>query len=198
MQEEVTQRTVALCVEATRLSAGMLQQAMKKVLDEMQKGVTGHKTKLHHGKQTLRQLMKHNTGVSNIEITDQNIRAFSATAKKYGIDFALKKDTSGEIPPLPGVLQGPGCRRYHTLSDTTRRYCFILHLLEQGVVRFYAYAKRERRHRTSVRWRRSFFYIMSVHETKAFFQLCTFIVKRRLSDIIICRYIVSSARLVAR
>ena len=86
MQEEVTQRTVALCVEATRLSAGMLQQAMKKVLDEMQKGVTG------------RQLMKHNTGVSNIEITDQNIRAFSATAKKYGIDFALKKDTSGEIP----------------------------------------------------------------------------------------------------
>ena len=98
MQEEVTQRTVALCVEATRLSAGMLQQAMKKVLDEMQKGVTGHKTKLHHGKQTLRRLMKHNTGVSNIEITDQNIRAFSATAKKYGIDFALKKDTSGEIP----------------------------------------------------------------------------------------------------
>jgi len=94
MQEEVTQRTVALCVEATKLSAGMLQQAMKKVLDEMQKGVTGHKTKLHHG----RQLMKHNTGVSNIEITDQNIRAFSATAKKYGIDFALKKDTSGEIP----------------------------------------------------------------------------------------------------
>ena len=57
MQEEVTQRTVALCVEATRLSAGMLQQAMKKVLDEMQKGVTGHKTKLHHGKQTLRQLI---------------------------------------------------------------------------------------------------------------------------------------------
>ena len=98
MQEEVTQRTVALCVEATKLSAGMLQQAMKKVLDEMQKGVTGHKTKLHHGKQTLRQIMKHNTGVSNIEITDQNIRAFSATAKKYGIDFALKKDTSDEIP----------------------------------------------------------------------------------------------------
>ena len=44
MQEEVTQRTVALCVEATRLSAGMLQQAMKKVLDEMQKGVNSRKS----------------------------------------------------------------------------------------------------------------------------------------------------------
>ena len=63
MQEAVTQRTVALCVEASKLSARMLQQTMKKVLDEMQKGVTSHKTKLHHGKQTLQQLMKHNTGV---------------------------------------------------------------------------------------------------------------------------------------
>ena len=111
MQEEVTQRTVALCVEATKLSAGMLQQAMKKVLDEMQKGVTGHKTKLHHGKQTLRQLMKHNTGVSNIEITDQNIRAFSATAKKYGIDFALKKDISGEIPRYLEKEEKPSIRK---------------------------------------------------------------------------------------
>ena len=98
LQEEITQKTLALCVQTGKMTAQLLQQAMKKVLDEMQKGVTGHKTKLHHGKQTLRQLMKHGAGVSNIEITDQNIKAFSATAKKYGIDFALKKDTTGEIP----------------------------------------------------------------------------------------------------
>ena len=98
MQEEVTQRTVALCVEATKLSAGMLQQAMKKVLDEMQKGVTGHKTKLHHGKQTLRQLMKHNTGVSNIEITDPSIKEFEKIARKYGVDYAVKKDRSSSPP----------------------------------------------------------------------------------------------------
>ena len=96
LQEEITQKTLALCVEASKMTAQLLQQAMKKVLADMEK----HKKNppLRHGKQTLRQLMKHNTGVSNIEITDQNIRAFSATAKKYGIDFALKKDTSGEIP----------------------------------------------------------------------------------------------------
>ena len=76
------------------MTAQLLQQAIKKVLADMEK----HKKnpQLRHGKQTLRQLMKHNTGVSNIEITDQNIRAFYSTAKKYGLDFALKKDTSGE------------------------------------------------------------------------------------------------------
>ena len=96
MQEEITQGAVTLSVETGKLTAQLLQQAMKKVLADMEK----HKNdpQLRHGKQTLRQLMKHGAGVSNIEITDQNIKAFSATAKKYGIDFALKKDTSGEIP----------------------------------------------------------------------------------------------------
>jgi len=42
--------------------------------------------------------MAHNAGVSNIEITDDNIKAFEQTAKKYGIDFALKKDISAENP----------------------------------------------------------------------------------------------------
>ena len=98
MQEEITQGTVTLIVEGAKMSAELLQGAMKKVLDEMQKGVSNHKSKLYHGKQTLRQLMKHNAGVSNIEITDQNIKAFSATAKKYGIDFALKKIPPGRSP----------------------------------------------------------------------------------------------------
>ncbi len=96
MQEEITQRTVALSVEAGKLTARLLQQAMKKALEEMEKQKKN--PQLRHGRQTLRQLMRHNAGVSNIEITDQNIKAFSATAKKYGIDFALKKDVTGEIP----------------------------------------------------------------------------------------------------
>ena len=109
LQEEITQKTLALCVEASKMTAQLLQQAMKKVLADMEK----HKNdpQLHHGKQTIRQLMKHGAGVSNIEITDQNIKAFSATAKKYGIDFALKKRYHRGDPPLPGVLQGPGRRR---------------------------------------------------------------------------------------
>ena len=42
--------------------------------------------------------MKQNTGVSNIEITNDNIKAFEHTAKKYGIDFSLKKDVSTQPP----------------------------------------------------------------------------------------------------
>lgn len=98
MQEEITQGAVALSVKAVKITAELLQQMMKKALVEMEKGTANRQNRQYRGKQTLRQLMKQNAGVSNIEITDQNIRAFTATAKKYGIDFALKKDTTGEVP----------------------------------------------------------------------------------------------------
>ena len=36
--------------------------------------------------------------LTNIEITEQNIKAFSAVAKKYDIDYALKKDPHTQPP----------------------------------------------------------------------------------------------------
>ena len=107
MQEEVTQKTIALSVNvgkgAARLTEQALQKAIKKFLEQ--------KSKAPHGKQTMRQLMKQNAGVSNIEITDSNIKAFESTAKKYNIDFSLKK-VKGEQTPLPCVFQRQGRRRY--------------------------------------------------------------------------------------
>lgn len=94
MQEQVNEKTIALYIKTGKLTADTLQKAMKSLLNQMKK----QKDRQPHGKQTLKQLMKQNTGVSNIEITEDNIKAFESTAKKYGIDFALKKDTT-ENPP---------------------------------------------------------------------------------------------------
>ena len=53
---------------------------------------------LKHGKLTVKQLAKHNRGMNSIEITDDNIKGFERHAKKYGVDFALKKSDS-KVPP---------------------------------------------------------------------------------------------------
>ena len=87
MQDEINEKVVALSVKGAKLTAEMLQKAIKAMLAQAKK----QQEKQPHGKQTLKQLMRHGTGVSNIEITDANIKAFESTAKKYGIDFALKK-----------------------------------------------------------------------------------------------------------
>lgn len=94
MQDQVNEKVVAVSIKATKLTAVTLQIALKKVLAKMK----AQRGKQPRGKQTLKQLMKQNTGISNIEIIDGNIKDFTATAKKYGIDFALKKDIT-ENPP---------------------------------------------------------------------------------------------------
>ena len=94
MQEEVDQKTITLSMKTSKLTAQVLQAALKKYLQHRAKG----KTMLHHGQQSLKQLKKHGAALSNIEITEANIGAFKPCAKKYGVDFALRKDKTTQPP----------------------------------------------------------------------------------------------------
>ena len=97
MQEEVEQRTVTLAVSTTKMTANVLKQAISKFLAYRKEKVRAGPVK-PCGKQSVKQLVGQNQGVSNIEITDRNIKDFERIARKYGVDFALKKDKTGEIP----------------------------------------------------------------------------------------------------
>ena len=93
MQEEVTQKTIALSMKTGKLTAQALQAALKKYLQYRAKG-----PKLHHGKQSLKQLKAHGAALTNIEVTEANIGAFKPCAKKYGVDFTLRKDKTNHPP----------------------------------------------------------------------------------------------------
>ncbi len=94
MQEEVTGKAVALIIDGAKMSEQVLEKALQKFL-EAQKNKS---PQMHRGKQTLKQLAGQNAGLANIEISDKNIKAFTHVAKKYHVDFALKKDTTAEQP----------------------------------------------------------------------------------------------------
>ena len=101
MQEEVESRTVTLAISTTRMTANVLKSAISKYLayrkeKKVEKARAGPVKTC--GKQTVKQLVGQNEGVANIEITDRNIRDFDRVARKYGVDYALKKDNSGELP----------------------------------------------------------------------------------------------------
>ena len=61
------------------------------------------------GRQTVKQLIGQNQGVSNLEITDPSIKAFERVARKYGVDYAVKKDRSCS-PPKYLVFSRPATR----------------------------------------------------------------------------------------
>ena len=101
MQEEVENRTVTLAISTTRMTANVLKAAISKYLayrkeKKTEKARAGPVKPC--GKQSVKQLVGQDQGVANIEITDKNIKDFERIARKYGIDFALKKDKTGEIP----------------------------------------------------------------------------------------------------
>ena len=51
-----------------------------------------------HGKMKLSELVGQGQGASSIEVTDNNIKSFEKVAKKYNVDFAVKKDKTLDPP----------------------------------------------------------------------------------------------------
>lgn len=101
MQEEVENRTVMLIINANKLTLRLFKEAIEKTLAAMEK--RHHDQKLSGpvkpmGKQSVKQLIGQNQGVSNIEINDKNIKDFDRVARKYGVDYAVKKDRSISPP----------------------------------------------------------------------------------------------------
>ncbi len=101
MQEEIENRSVTLIISGTKFSGRVLKEAITKYLTHRRdqkyaKARAG--PVVSHGRQTVKQLIGQNTGVSNIEITDSNIRSFDRVARKYGVDYAVKKDRSVSPP----------------------------------------------------------------------------------------------------
>ena len=51
----------------------------------------------HRGKQTVRQLVGQNQGVSNIELSGQDLKEFQRITRRYGVDYAIRK-VDGDKP----------------------------------------------------------------------------------------------------
>ena len=96
MQDEVREKSVAFVIRVGKtggkLTASMLKYAIEQYLKQQRN------PRAPHGKQSVKSLVRQGTGVQNIEITDKNIRSFQSAARKYGVDYALKKDTSSQPP----------------------------------------------------------------------------------------------------
>ena len=104
MQDEVDEKTVSLMIQGGRVTADVLRfsirQYMNAASEKYQKGGTeknGEKA-IHRGRKSLKEMMREGSELSNIEITNDNIKSFEKVARKYSIDYSLKKDKSKDPP----------------------------------------------------------------------------------------------------
>lgn len=101
MQEEVTQKTIALVIKTAKLDANVLKAAMRMYLIHRRQ-----KEQKTHGKTSVKKLVGEGVGVSSIEVTDGNIKSFEWVARKYNVDFAVKKDKTTDPPNYVVFFKG--------------------------------------------------------------------------------------------
>ena len=101
MQEEVTQKTIALVIKTAKLDANVLKAAMRMYLNHRRQ-----KAQKMHGKTSVKKLVGEGVGVSSIEVTDGNIKSFERVARKYNVDFAVKKDKTTDPPKYVVFFKG--------------------------------------------------------------------------------------------
>ena len=94
MQEEIVQRTENLAVNTTKLSARVLLKAIRWYLahrknKKLEKEALANQPK--HGKQTVKELIGQDAGVSTIDVAKTGLKDFQKVARKYGVDYAVKK-----------------------------------------------------------------------------------------------------------
>ena len=100
MQEEIENRTVNLAISTTKLTArGIIRLAAKGLAYIKRKSLEAAlKNEKPDGRQTIQQLIGQNQGVTNIDISQTDLKGFEKYARKYGVDYAITKDKS-VFPP---------------------------------------------------------------------------------------------------
>jgi len=91
VQSYSNERSVAISIKATKLTARLIAKAMKAYRERAKTG--------KHGMQSIKSLSKSGASLENVEIPgDSDINLFKKVARKYNIDFALTKDDSTDPP----------------------------------------------------------------------------------------------------
>ena len=99
MQEDIENKSLTLIINTSKLTARTLATAFMKFLRYFRNKIHERQNVKPQGKQSVRQLIAQNQGVENTELADRNeAKSFDRYARQYGVDYAIKKDKTGEIP----------------------------------------------------------------------------------------------------
>lgn len=88
MQEDIERRTVALSVNATKLTGRTLAKVLAAALRQIQKGHQQRQTP--QGRQSVKKLMNHGVSTNSLDLSGDT-KLFDRVARKYNVDYAFHK-----------------------------------------------------------------------------------------------------------
>ena len=106
MQEEVENRTVNLAISTTKLTFRTIVNGYNAWKRHHQAKVAQKTAQLPVGKQSIKELIGQNQGVSSIPIEKTDLKGFEQVARKYGVDYAIHRDKSVSPPKYVIFFKG--------------------------------------------------------------------------------------------
>lgn len=88
MQEDIERRTIAVSVNAAKLSAKTLAKVLAAVVRKIQKDY--RKAQTPQGRQSVKKLMNHRVSTNALPL-DGETKLFDRVARKYNVDYAFHK-----------------------------------------------------------------------------------------------------------
>ena len=96
MQEEVEQKSLTLTVNAAKMTARLFRAAIAKYVAHKKEKKHDAQTGVRYvGRQSVKKLVGQNQGVSNVELSGEDIKAFERVARKYGVSVSSIKKWNG-------------------------------------------------------------------------------------------------------
>ena len=98
MQEDIENKSLTLIINTGKLTGRTMATAFMKLLRYSRNKLREHRDVKPQGKQSVKKLIGQNQGVSTIESNDPDIKSFERIARKYGVDYAIKKVRTEDKP----------------------------------------------------------------------------------------------------
>ena len=93
VDEDISRRTIAVSVKASKLTARGLAYVVRAVGRKIAKAHRAKQTP--HGKQTVKKLMAHGTSTNSLELSG-NTKLFDRVARKWNVDYAFYQTEPGK------------------------------------------------------------------------------------------------------
>lgn len=111
MQEEVNSKTVAISVQASKVSMQTMLKVAQAAIRDIENKKKEKKTKTLNKESTKKKMSvneftKKYDGLKTVEIDDTNMKSFEKYARKYNLEYALKKDKATDPPTFVLFFKG--------------------------------------------------------------------------------------------
>ena len=111
MQEEIENRTENLAISTSKLTARAILTGFKKFEEarSRRRALRASRRQARRereptGRQTVKQLLRQGKEMTSIDISRTDLKGFEKYARMYGVDYAIIKDRSGDLPGCAPAL----------------------------------------------------------------------------------------------